>query len=212
MRTRTAFHSFDMKRVMRVMMALVFISATSAGICGCSSDDNDILPPNGTEVNVLYIQSDNGSSSTAYMYKENETYNPPRCYLGKEIRYNGGNPITLYHMSFGANIKDSGVFDMLDIGFESDQPLSFSDLKEGDTFEVGQFQAHAYYTPTWFEKIMKGTTALSGRVTVVGKKKTGDKEYMVLHLSNLRFDAIDHSCVYSVNGTVEYEILNTSYE
>ena len=32
-----------------------------------------------------------------------------------------------------------------------------------------------------------------------------NKSYMVLRLTNLKFDAIDHSCVYTVNGTVEYE-------
>ena len=201
-----------MKNYMNKLTAFGLMCATLVGLCGCNSDDNDVFLPNGYEVNVLYIKSDNGRSSTGYMYKENEMFNPPHCYLGKEIRHNGGNPITFYHMSFGANIKDSDVFDILDIGFESEQPLNFSELKEGDTFEVGQFQAIAYYTRTWFEKIMKGTKALSGRVTVDGTKEIDGKEYMVLRLSNLRFDAIDHSCVYTVNGTVEYEIWNTQYE
>ena len=30
--------------------------------------------------------------------------------------------------------------------------------------------------------------------------------------SDLCFDAIDHSCVYTVNGMVEYEIWNLQYE
>ena len=29
---------------------------------------------------------------------------------------------------------------------------------------------------------------------------------MTLRLTDLRFDAIDHTCVYAVNGTIEYEI------
>jgi hypothetical protein len=29
---------------------------------------------------------------------------------------------------------------------------------------------------------------------------------MTLRLTDLRFDAIDHTCIYAVNGTIEYEI------
>jgi hypothetical protein len=115
-------------------------------------------------------------------------------------------------MGFGANIKGSDVFDMLNINFESSQPMSFSNLKAGDTFDSSQFHAAAAYTPTWPEAILRQTTALSGKVTVVGTNKVGDKSYMSLKLSDLRFDAIDRSCVYSINGTVEYEIWDIQYE
>ena len=47
-------------------------------------------------------------------------------------------------------------------------------------------------------------TAMSGKVSVVGTKKVNDKSYMVLRLTDLRFDKI--SDVYTVNGTVEYEM------
>ena len=146
------------------------------------------------------------------MYKNGEIYNPPHCYLGKEIMYNGGNPLTFYHMSFGTNIKGSDVFDMLNITFTSSQPMSFSNLKAGETFDSSQFHASAAYTPTWSEAILRQATTLSGKVTVIGTNKVGDKLYMTLRLSDLRFDAIDHSCVYSVDGTVEYEIWDIHYE
>ena len=45
---------------------------------------------------------------------------------------------------------------------------------------------------------------MSGKVSVVGTKKVNDKSYMVLRLIDLRFDKI--SDVYTVNGTVEYEM------
>lgn len=190
-----------MKRIMIVLLGIVMMSA-------CSSDDDNqgIVDPVVDEVNVLFIQSDNGKTTKAYMYKSNEDYYPPHCYMGEEIRFNGGNPLTFYHMSFGANIKDSEVFDMLNISFESNQPMSFSDLKVGDAFDSSQFHATAAYTPTWEEYILRQTIALSGKVTVLDKKKIDGKSYIVLRLTNLIFDAIDRSCVYSVNGTVEYEM------
>ena len=112
----------------------------------------------------------------------------------------------LYLMNFGANIKGSDVFDGLDISFESEQPMSFDELKAGDTFDSSKFRADASYTPTWTEKVMICTTAFSGNVTVLGTSKVGDKSYMTLKLTDLRFDAIDRSCVYSVSGIVEYEM------
>ena len=101
---------------------------------------------------------------------------------------------------------------MLTIDFDSHEPIYFSDMKAGDTFDCSQFHASAAYTPTWMEAILKQTMALSGKITVVGTSKTDDKSYITLRLSDLRFNAIDHSCIYTVNGLVEYEIWNTQFE
>ena len=196
------------KNIISVYVTLIIAVFMS----GCSNDDDNVGDPVVGETNVLLIQSDYGKTSTGTMYKSGETYNPPHCYLGKEIRYNGGNELIVYHMGFGANIKGSDVFDMLNISFESNQPMSFSNLKAGDTFDSSQFHAAAAYTPTWMEDILIQATALSGKVTVIGTSKVGDKSYMTLRLTNLRFDAIDHTCVYTVNGTVDYEIWDIQYE
>ena len=196
------------KNIISVYVTLIIAVFMS----GCSNDDDNVGDQVVGETNVLLIQSDYGKTSTGTMYKSGETYNPPHCYLGKEIRYNGGNELTVYHMGFGANIKGSDVFDMLNISFESNQPMSFSNLKAGDTFDSSQFHAAAAYTPTWMEAILIQATALSGKVTVIGTSKVGDKSYMTLRLTNLRFDAIDHTCVYTVNGTVDYEIWDIQYE
>ena len=187
-----------------LLLAVVLLSA-------CSNDEDPAIPIS-TDVNVLLIQSDNGKTSTGLLYKSGEVYNPPHCYIGKEIRFNNGNAETVYHMEFGANIKGSDVFNILNISFESNEPMSFSNLKVGDTFDCNQFRANAAYTPTWMEAIMKQTTALSGNITVIGTSKVGDKSLMTLRLSDLRFDAIDHSCIYTVNGIVDYEIWDIQYE
>jgi len=196
----------QLKSIIMAMMAMCLFTACS------SDDDENIVDSAWTEVNVLRIQSDNGKASMGTMYKSGETYNPPHCYIGKGIVYNDSNPITVYRMQFGANIKGSDVFNMLNISFESNKPMSFSNMKTGDTFDSNQFHAAAAYTPTWTTYILIQAPALSGKVTVVGTSKIGNKSYMTLRLSDLRFDAIDHSCVYTVNGTVEYEIWDIHYE
>ena len=194
------------------ILTLFAVALTLSLITACSNDDDNVGDPVVGETNVLLIQSDYGKTSTGTMYKSGETYNPPHCYIGKEIRYNGGNELTVYHMGFGANIKGSDVFDMLNISFESNRPMSFSNQKAGDTFDSSQFHAAAAYTPTWMEDILIQATALSGKVTVIGTSKVGDKSYMTLRLTNFRFDAIDHTCVYTVNGTVDYEMWDIQYE
>ena len=185
------------------MFALLMLAV---GMSSCSSDDDNVFGPFVGEVNVLLIQSDNGKTRTV------ETYNPPHCYISKGIVYNDNTPTTVYHMSFGANIKGSDVFDMLNISIDSNQPMSFSNLKAGDSFDSSQFHAAAAYTQTWREDILDQATALSGKVTVVGTSMVGDKSYMTLRLTNLRFNAIDNTCVYTVNGIVEYEIWDIQYK
>ena len=178
---------------------------TIAGLSSCSSDDEATTGrDNSAPINSLVIQSDKGDISWGEFYKSGEMYNPPHCYLGSEITFQGDR---IYHMGFGANIKGSKVFDMLDIEFQSNRRMSFNDLKEGDTFDCSQFHASAAYTPTWTEAIMKMATALSGSITVASKGMIEGKPYITLTLTDLKFDAIDHSRVYSVNGKVVYEIL-----
>ena len=187
------------------------------GLCSCNSDDENIVGsgeivipeeiPEEIPENSLLILSDKGEISYGELYKSGECYNPPHCNLEIENRYNGGNMLTIYHMRFGANIKGSDVFDMLTIDFQSDRQMSFNDLKEGDTFDSSQFHASAAYTPTWMEAIMIVGNALSGSITVVSKDMIGDKPCITLKLTDLRFEAIDRSCIYSVNGTAVYEVL-----
>jgi hypothetical protein len=182
----------------------------AVGMSSCSSDDENIVGsgeniiPDEIPENSLLILSDKGEISWGKFYKSGEMYNPPHCYSGSGITSQGE---TFYYMGFGANIKDSKVFDILDIKFKSNRRMSLNDLKEGDTFDNSQFHAAAYYTPTWMEYIMRGTTALSGSITVLSKGSIEGKPYITLTLTNLKFDAIDHSCVYSVNGTVVYEMM-----
>ena len=168
----------------------------AVGMSSCSSDDEkivgsgEIIIPDEIPENSLLILSDKGEISWGECYKSGEMYNPPHCYLGGEITFEND---TIYHMGFGANIKGSDVFFILTIGFQSNRQMSFNDLKEGDTFDISQFDAAAAYTPTWMEAILIEGNALSGSISVV-------------------FNAIDRSCVYTVNGTVAYEVLGNYVE
>ena len=144
----------------------------------CSSDDEkivgsgEIIIPDEIPENSLLILSDKGEISWGEFYKSGEMYNPPHCYLGAGITFEND---TIYHMGFAANIKGSDVFFILTIGFQSNRQMSFNDLKEGDTFDISQFDAAAAYTPTWMEDILIEGNALSGSISVVSKGRIGDK-------------------------------------
>ena len=73
------------------MKKILLLTCLLAGmLVSCSSDDDSFVDPVVEdvnvvdEVNVLLIKSDKGKTSTGYMYKSNEMYNPPHCYMGKE--------------------------------------------------------------------------------------------------------------------------------
>ena len=191
------------------VLLLTALLAMAAVSCGSEDEINEsVAPVNVDDVNVLLIQSDKGTTSIGTMYKSGEIYSPPHCYLGGTITFERD---TIYHMSFSAKIKGSDVFTGLSISFESDQPMSFSNLKEGDVFDSSQFYAGASYIPAWAAergiKTMQIADAIDGKLTVVGSKDVGDKSYIVLRLTNLQFRY--GGCVYTVNGTVEYEITST---
>lgn len=190
--------------MIRIKIALLLVMVMT--VVSCSNDEADFQEPVNIGDYTLLIQSDNGKTSGADVYKSNETCNPPHCYVGEGAYYEGGMLVMVYSMSFFANLKGSDVFNMLNIGFDSNSPMSFSDLKAGDTFDTSQFHAEAYYTPTWQEDIMRGAKAESGKVTVVSMTTIDGKPCVTLKITNLQFAAIDNSCTYTINGTVDYEI------
>ncbi len=148
----------------------------------------------------LLILSDDGQRGTGEVYRTS-------CIKHKELRVErNGTKHMLYHLSFNCNIRKSPVFDGLDIDFETDTEMTFDDLKVGDTFDTEQFRAFADYTPTWMEDIGRGTRALSGQLTVANRRKVEDTSFITLELKDIKFEAIDKSCIYSVSGALEYEL------
>ena len=182
------------------LLAALFVAGITLS---CSNDDN--FDDEITAVNVLRIQSENDSET---LLVEN-----PRCYNEKELRYpREGSSYMLYHLHFGCKIKKSSIFDRIDINIESRSELKFSDLKVGDIFDCSQVYVYAYYTPTWMEAVLKGTTALSGQVTLVDKKTVDGKEMITLEFRDVKFDSIDKTCLYTVNGTIDYKVQIYTYK
>ena len=148
---------------------------TISGLSSCSSDDEATTSRPEAILNSLIIRSDKGEISWGKFYKSGEMYNPPHYYSGSGITSQGE---TFYYMGFGANIKDSKVFDILDIKFKSNRRMSLNDLKEGDTFDNSQFHAPAYDTPTWMEDIMRGEWGFDG-YTLTDMAGSNGKFFMV---------------------------------
>lgn len=161
---------------------------TSIRECNISSDNN-----------LLLISSET-FSETGIVYKSFGNKE-------KEIRYRQDESAdTIYHLHFGCNIISSSVFYMLKIDIQNNTGKDFKDLSIGSTFDNSELFVHAYYTPTWTEAILKGTKALTGQMTIANKEAVDGQEIMTLELNDFKFDAIDHSCVYSVNGTIDFPL------
>ena len=149
--------------------------------------------------------------SSAINQQERGAAYHPHCYKlkGEMVSDEGTRPYA--QLSFSCGIKYSNVFDQLGISFEDDSPIKdFEDLKVGDTFDSSQFHASASYFPTWEEEVARFTNVISGYFTVLNKKTVNEKDYITIYV-DMKFDAIDKSCVYNVSGTIDYMIENLQF-
>ena len=198
-----------MKKQLFYFLAASVLCLTTSLLPACSSNDDEIakvdtsptVDSTQTETDILIIQSGADSVGRGIVVR-------PNGFTEKEQRYErDGSNRMIYHRHFVCGISDSPFFYLLKIDFQNSEELSFDDFKDGDTFDSSQFLAFAYYyTPTWTEAVMKGASILSGKIQVVGRKKVDDMSLLTLQLIDLKFDAIDKSCVYSINGTIDYYI------
>ena len=158
--------------------------------------DNEYLD---AHENVIFIQSGDGTAGTGFVYGGNECYRSPYCFLANSSDYYG---IITYQRHFRAKIKGSDIFNELWLRLDSDQPKSFSELEIGETYDCSQSWTFAALTPTdenRSDKVVWGIESSSGQVTVVDKKKIGEKSYVVLRFTGLQFN------LYTVDCTVQFE-------
>ena len=152
--------------------------------------------------NVLTIQSNNDKQGNA-------SAESPRCYMGRENRLEDDSLNLVHYMKFTCGIKGSTVFDGLEIIFEDSLSYDFKRLKIGDKYDIGQFKARAVYVRTWTEKIIKMALSQSGVIEVTEKKTVDGKFYITICLQDFKFNAIDKSCLYTIDGTLDCEILGS---
>ena len=171
------------------------------GMSSCSS--NDDFDFSTIDANELSICSDKGESEIGLAYN-------PQCYVnGKNISYETDGSIrTSYHLKFSLNIKESPVLYLLQVDIESSKRIFIEDLKIGDTFDSSEVGIFAYYTPTGKEKVLRGARAHSGKMRVISKYTTNEKSFLVVRFSDLKFESIDKTSIYTVNATIVFEVLN----
>ena len=176
----------------------------AVGMSSCSSDDDFDFST--IDANELSICSDKGESEIGLAYN-------PQCYVnGKNISYETDGSIrTSYHLKFSLNIKESPVLYLLQVDIESSKRIFIEDLKIGDTFDSSEVGIFAYYNPTGMEKVMRGARAHSGKMRVISKYTTNEKSFLVVRFSDLKFESIDKTSIYTVNATIVFEVLNYTY-
>ena len=184
----------------RMGVALMMV----VGMSSCSSDDDFDFST--IDANELSICSDKGESEIGLAYN-------PQCYVnGKNISYETDGSIrTSYHLKFSLNIKESPVLYLLQVDIESSKKIFIEDLKIGDTFDSSEVGIFSYYTPTRKEHVMRGARAHSGKMHVISKYTTNEKSFLVVRFSDLKFESIDKTSIYTVNATIVFEVLNYTY-
>ena len=191
-----------MKKSFLLWMGVVLIMVI--GMSSCSSDDDFDFST--IDANELSICSDKGESEIGLAYN-------PQCYVnGKNISYETDGSIrTSYHLKFSLNIKESPVLYLLQVDIESSKKIFIEDLKIGDTFDSSEVGIFSYYTPTRKEHVMRGARAHSGKMHVISKYTTNEKSFLVVRFSDLKFESIDKTSIYTVNATIVFEVLNYTY-
>ena len=187
-----------MKKSFLLWMGVVLIMVI--GMSSCSSDDDFDFST--IDANELSICSDKGESGIGLAYN-------PQCSFGGQTSYERDGSIrTSYHLKFGINIKESLVLYLLQVDIESSKRILIEDLKIGDTFDSSEVGIFAYYTPTGKEKVLRGARAHSGKMRVINKYTTKEKTFLVMRFSDLKFESIDKTSIYTVNATIVFEVLN----
>ena len=223
-----------MKKLFLMMSVLL-----SAGLfCACSNDsdgDDDINGKgniiNGGEgaepsddiadMNVLYIQSDNGDADTCKLEQPKcGTFSPDVKYPD----YSNNSYREVYPMSLMARITKSSIFHdyvrpytFLLIFIESTEMININDLNVGDTFDSSDIRlmvVNYLGEPKYAFGYLPEYRAQSGQIQVVNRKTGIDgKRYLTLSLQDIKFsNSYDGEWAYTFNATVDYEICDYTHE
>ena len=205
----------------------------SAGLfCACSNDGDGEDNINGkgniinggegieprdeiADMNVLYIQSDNGDAESCKLEQPKcGTFSPDVKYPD----YSNNSYREVYPLSLVARIKNSSIFydyhqpyAYLRIYIESTEMININGLNVGDTFgssdirfDVGKYicEVNDAYNS------LPAYRAKSGQIQVVNRKTGIDgKRYLTLSLQDIKIsNSYGGEWAYTFNATVDYEI------
>jgi len=216
---------------MRKLTILMSVLLTLGMFSACSKDDNngeentnyftsglypaECFAPNFSlgDINVLFIQDENGKVDTCGLYG-------PYCGTAGPITTTGGDNITFedYPMVFSSGMWYAQNFDELQLSIENRENKKIGDLKVGDSFSTSSLDPNNKISiKVWWEDVLtlelpyqNKDGALNGRIEVVDKKTVYDViNYITLSFQDLEFYAYDKDNVkhtYVLNGLAEFEI------
>ena len=154
-----------------------------------------------TPTNQLLILSDDDKQGSGIVIN-------PKCNMVDENRLDGDTVRIIHHINFKCDIQNSPIFDGLWLDFEDSPFEDFDILKKGDTFDTNQFYALAECHRSWTEKYIKMIKSQSGVIEVIDKKIIDGKSFITISLHDIKFHDSDKSCLYIIDGTIDFEILD----
>lgn len=199
-----------MKKKSLLVMGTAMILAINLN--SCSSDSNEVInggsgvtqeDTNDTrgDINVLFFQSSKGFAETCEVFSPNCSTGSKELIVGED-----GSSHNVSHLIFGSAIQKSSVFNLLHIDIETSQKTRIGDLTIGDTFDNNEIRIDANCIG---DDSCKGRPdfAKKGQITVVDKTTIDSKTYITLSIKDVKFYSYKQNCDYTLNATIDYEIL-----
>ncbi len=210
---------------MKKLFLMMSVLLSTGLFCACSNDGDEEINGNGgiiscgdgdssdegstknfTETNMLYIQSDNGSTEKCLLDQPSCAYT-----FGGDLTEEDGSIRHIYNFVFWSLIQNSSPFYSVNLSFSSSKMTNFNDLKVGDYFDSSVI---TFYTVSDIPQNTTGTGYFamvppplqSGQVLVVDKKTINNKSYITLSLQNLKIHSDQNDCDYTFNALVDFEI------
>ena len=223
-------YNFAIKRTNMKKNYLLVMSAAmmlAIGLSSCSSDEENFIGTKKTEVtrivssgktNVLNIKSDTGDIEICEIY-------PAYCGRISWPVINCDRSDSTYHLYplvFTAIIRNSSLFNVMQISCENHSLINIKDLQVGDTLDSSVLRFRAWRDSYLDSKKVEPNAIdgginwqnspwiAGGQVLVVGQKKTDDgKSYVTLDFQDLILDGWSSWCLecnYTFNGVIDFEI------
>lgn len=187
------------------------------GLSSCSNNNDETFFTNkksevtrvsSNDANMLTIHSETGDDEIC------EVNNAYCGRLGWTVTNcdRSDSTYNIFPTIFAAEIKNSSLFNVLQIEFTSNIDIKVDDLQVGDTIDTSAIRFKAWQENSRDSVIrwQNSPYALSGQILIVDKKISDEeRSYITLRLQDLRLDSWASCCVesnHTFNGLIEFEI------
>lgn len=204
-----------MKKNLLFVMGAAMMLACGLNSCSNNNDETfytnkkgEVTRVSSNDTNMLTIHSETGDDEIC------EVNNAYCGRLGWTVTNcdRSDSTYNIFPTIFAAEIKNSSLFNVLQIEFSSNIDIKVDDLQVGDTIDTSAIRFKAWQENSRDSVIrwQNSPYALSGQILIVDKKISDEeRSYITLRLQDLKLDSWASCCLesnHTFNGLIEFEI------